>query len=136
MFSFSSLSLLTRIKLFFIAFFDIAELMTPSILFLVVGVTILSALVITMFSILMRIRKEALVLSGFYSGFALALAVLGVGCAACGAVLLGTIFSFFGVGGLLTYFPYHGVEVGYLGLFFLVIISYTLAKRLANPYTC
>lgn len=135
-FSFHSIPFFERVKIFLIGFFDMTELLSPSILFLVVGVTFFSALVATMFSALMRTRKEALSASGFYAGFALTLAILGVGCAACGAVLLGTILSFFGIGGLLAFFPYHGVEIGYLGLFLLVIISYSLAKRLANPHTC
>lgn len=134
--SFSSLSILARAKLFLIAFFDMTELLLPSILFLVVGVTVFSALVITLFSVLMSVRKEALVASGMYAGFALTLAILGVGCAACGAVLLSTILGFFGISGLLAYFPYHGVEVGYLGLILLMAISYTLSRRLANPYAC
>jgi hypothetical protein len=134
--SFSSLSLFVRIKIFLIALFDVTELMTPSILFLVVGVTLFSALVVTMFSLLFATRKQALVASGLYSGFALVLGILGVGCAACGAVILSTLLSFFGLGGLLAYFPYHGVEVGYVGLVLLFLISYSLAKRLANPLTC
>lgn len=134
--SFTSLSLFVRVKVFLVAFFDVTELLTPSILFLVVGVTLFSALVMTMFSLLLKTRKDVLVANGFYSGFALTLAVLGVGCAACGAVILSAVLSFFGVGGLLAYFPYHGVEVGYLGLFLLVLISYSLAKRLAHPLTC
>jgi hypothetical protein len=135
-FSYSSLSFFTKLKLFFISFFDMGQFTETSILALVLLVALFGAETITLMSVYGSIRKEAVTKSGLYSGIAFVFAVLGVGCAACGAVLLSTLLSFVGLSSLLVYFPYHGVEVGYVGVVLLVYVSYTLLKRLANPYTC
>lgn len=139
-FSYSSFPLSSQIKFFFISFFDINQLRELSTLFLVLGVTIFGSLFMALFYVYLHLRKEAIKKSplsmGIGGGLALFLAVLGVGCAACGAILLTASFSFFGLGGLLLYFPYHGVEIGYVGLAVLLYLSYTLSVRLSNPYTC
>lgn len=139
-FSYSSLPLFKQIAFFFISFFDVNQLKEWGTLFLVFGVTLAGALFIMLFYMYLSLRKEAMdkmpLATGMGGALALMLAVLGVGCAACGAVFLTALFSFFGIGGLLVYFPYHGVEVGYAGLAILICLSYTLSIRLSNPYTC
>ena len=54
-------------------------------------------------------------------------AVIGIGCAACGAALLLSFLSLFGLSGLLLALPLHGVEIGILGVGLLVYTSYRLA---------
>ena len=135
-FSYNSLSYVQQVKLFLISFFDIGQFSEISILALVVLVSFFGALVVTLLTVYGEMRKEAIVKSGLYSGFALMLALLGVGCAACGAILLSTLFSIFGLSTILVYFPYHGVEIGYVGVIILGYLSYSLSSKLANPYTC
>lgn len=135
-FSYSSLSFFAKIKLFSISFFDIGQFRETSILVLVVLVTVFGGLVMTLLKVYGQLRTDAITKSGLYSGIALVLALLGVGCAACGAVLLSTLLSFVGLSSLLVYFPYYGVEIGYLGVVILMYLSYSLSAKLANPYTC
>ena len=135
-FSYSSLSFFTQIKLFLITFFDITQLETLNMFFLVSVGAVLGALVITLLIVYGKIRKEAVTKDEILGGVALFLTILGVGCSACGAILLNTILGFVGISSLLTYFPYHGVEIGYLGLILLLYLIYSLSIRIANPYTC
>lgn len=69
-------------------------------------------------------------LGGLISG------VLGVGCAACGSVILTSIFAAFGAGGLLLLLPLHGAEFGLIGILFLLASIFQLAKRINDPLVC
>lgn len=63
-------------------------------------------------------------------------AVLGIGCAACGSVILTAVLSFFGAGGLLLLLPFHGVEFGVLGIVLLLVSIRYLIKRINDPTVC
>lgn len=69
-------------------------------------------------------------LGGLISG------VLGVGCAACGSVILTSIFGAFGAGGFLLLLPLHGAEFGLIGILFLLVSIYQLTKRINDPLVC
>ena len=60
----------------------------------------------------------------------------GVGCAACGTVILSTMFAVFGGGGLLLLLPLHGAEFGVLGVILLSFSIYQLGKRINDPLVC
>lgn len=83
-----------------------------------------------------KIRGEAIVKSGLYSGFGLFLAFLGVGCAACGTAFLSVILGFFGFSAMIGALPYQGAEIGYIGLIFLCIATYSLSKKVTAPNVC
>lgn len=53
-------------------------------------------------------------------------AIIGIGCAACGAALLVSFLSWFGLSGLILAFPLHGLEVGIFGVVLLTYTSYRL----------
>lgn len=63
-------------------------------------------------------------------------AVLGIGCAACGSVVLTAVLSLFGASGLLLLLPFHGVEFGVFGLILLLISIRYLIKRVNDPLVC
>ena len=84
----------------------------------------------------MRLRGEIVFKSGLYSGIGLILAFLGFGCAACGTALLSVILGFFGFSAMLRLLPYQGLEIGYVGLIFLCMATYTLAQKVAVPNIC
>lgn len=63
-------------------------------------------------------------------------AFLGIGCAACGSVFLSALTSTLGASGLLALLPFHGKEVGYAGLLFLLISSTLLARSISKPPVC
>jgi hypothetical protein len=67
---------------------------------------------------------------GFVSG------IFGIGCAACGTILLTAVAQLFGAAWLITYLPLHGAEFGVLGVALLVLTTYSLAKRIDDPMLC
>ncbi len=58
---------------------------------------------------------------------------LGIGCAACGSVVITTVLSLFSVGGLILLSPLQGAGFGILGIGLLVWSINNLAKRDYNP---
>lgn len=69
-------------------------------------------------------------LSGLVSG------VLGIGCAACGSIILTSFLATFGAGGLLLWLPLHGAEFGILGALLLLFSTYLMAKKISDPLVC
>jgi uncharacterized membrane protein len=63
-------------------------------------------------------------------------AVFGIGCAACGSVILTAILGIAGTGALLTWLPLHGLEFGVVGIILLSFSIYYLAKRINDPLVC
>lgn len=75
--------------------------------------------------------------AGNTAGFLGAVAgAFGVGCAACGSIILTTVLASLGAGGLLLLLPFHGTEFGVLGIILLVFSVHQLAKRIDDPLVC
>lgn len=75
--------------------------------------------------------------SGVATGFiGLASGVLGMGCAACGSLLLTSGLSLVGASGILAFLPLAGGEFGILGVILLLISIYFIAKQIQNPAVC
>lgn len=70
------------------------------------------------------------------SSAGLILGLLGVGCASCGSLILVTLFSFIGAGGILIYFPLHGQEFGILAVLILLYSNYSVLKKIDAPLIC
>lgn len=134
--SFTSLSFVEQTKLFLLVFFDGSSFSLPYLLPLVVLIGTFVALVGTQYYAYLYARKTLLMKDKLLGGFSLFLAVLGIGCAACGTLIISTLAGAFGYGALITLLPLKGLEVGYLGVALLVVLSYTLAKRLARVALC
>ena len=133
---FSSLPLIKRLSLFASSFFDVSSSLPLDARMLAVLGSCIGGINLSLAYTYIRLRGEVILKSGVYSGIGLLFAFLGIGCAACGSVFLSTILGFFGAGALVTLLPYHGQEVGYLGVFFLSIATYSLAKKVVAPYVC
>lgn len=63
-------------------------------------------------------------------------ALLGIGCIACGPLLLGSIFALVGAGGILLLLPLHGAELGVIAFFLLLYALYSVQKVIAAPAVC
>lgn len=63
-------------------------------------------------------------------------AVLGIGCIACGPLLVGTILAAFGAAGLLLLLPFHGAELGIIAIVLLLYSTYTVSQIITAPATC
>jgi len=62
--------------------------------------------------------------------------VFGVGCAACGSVLIASFLALFGAGGLLLILPLHGAEFGILSVCLLLFSVHEVTKRINDPLIC
>ena len=69
-------------------------------------------------------------LGGIVAGF------FGLGCAACGSILLTTSFASIGGIELLTLLPFRGTEIGYIGIFLLMFSAISLVRAINAPRTC
>lgn len=63
-------------------------------------------------------------------------AALGIGCAACGSIILTTVLGMIGAGSLIAFLPFHGVEFGLLGILLLLWSTHYLIKHINNPLVC
>lgn len=66
------------------------------------------------------------------SAFGVVIGLLGVGCAACGSVLLTSIL---GVGAIAA-LPFGGQEFAWIGLLIIVISTFNIAEKIADPAAC
>lgn len=63
-------------------------------------------------------------------------AFFGFGCAACGSVFLLSLTATLGGSSLLVALPYQGMELSVVGMLFLVISAYLLARAINKPPVC
>lgn len=63
-------------------------------------------------------------------------AALGIGCAACGSVVLTAVFGLFGAGSLLLLLPFNGAEFGLVGIVLLFFSIHYLILRIQDPLMC
>lgn len=75
-------------------------------------------------------RAHAASVAGMVAG------LFGVGCAACGSVIVSGLLSFIGANGLLLLLPWHGQEFGLLGIGLLLWSIYFVARKLQSPLVC
>lgn len=77
--------------------------------------------------------KRGEVATGFLG---LASGVFGIGCAACGSVILTGTLALFGAAGAIALLPLGGAEFGILGTILLAFSVYLTAKQIADPLVC
>lgn len=62
--------------------------------------------------------------------------ILGIGCAACGSVILASVFGTLGGGVFIAWLPLRGAEFGLIGIILLLSSSWLLIKKINDPLTC
>lgn len=134
--SFTTLSIGERISTILQTLFNITGTFSSSSLLISLLSSLLGGINISLAYTYMKVRGEIIARSGLYSGIGLFMAFIGIGCAACGTAFLSVILSFFGLSAMLHVLPYQGQEIGYIGLIFLCIATYSLASKVSAPATC
>ena len=134
--SFENISLLKRISLSISTLFDVTATFTSGALILATLGSLLGGINISLAYTYMRIRGEAIMRSGLYNGVGLVLAFLGIGCAACGTAFLSVILGLFGFSAMINLLPYQGEEIGYIGLIFLCLATYSLSRKVNATNVC
>lgn len=61
---------------------------------------------------------------------------LGIGCAACGSLVVSTVLSSFGAAGALALLPLQGEEFGILGAVLLVVSVSLMSRKIAALVSC
>lgn len=75
--------------------------------------------------------------SGIATGlFGIIVGLLGVGCAACGSLLLFGGLSVIGAAGILALLPFGGEELAFAGAALLLLSTYLTARHIENPLVC
>lgn len=62
--------------------------------------------------------------------------LLGIGCTACGSVLLSSFLGFSATTAFLGWLPLRGLEFSLLAIFMLLLSIYLVSKKIANPANC
>lgn len=75
-------------------------------------------------------KAQASSLGGLIAG------VLGIGCAACGSVILSSLAVSLGLVPILIFLPLHGGEFALLGIVFLLYSIFFLIKKINDPLVC
>ncbi|MDP3956268.1 MAG: hypothetical protein Q8Q18_03440 [bacterium] len=102
-----------------------------------IAIAILFGINLAMIIYFLRRRIANVEQSGIATGFfGLASGVVGMGCAACGSLILTSILSLFGATWILSFLPLAGGEFGILGVILLIVSIYMTAKRIQNPAVC
>lgn len=125
-----------KFNLFLISLFDISELRSIVMLILVILFILSISLFFLFLFILFKESKKINHKKSFLNTLSIFISILGLSCASCGLGFLASVLSFFGVSSLITFFPLHGLELGFLGIIFLNISNYFLLKRINKPLIC
>lgn len=63
-------------------------------------------------------------------------ALLGIGCAVCGPLLLASVVTLIGATGFLFALPLHGLEFGFVAVLLLLYALYLVSKVVVSTNTC
>jgi len=114
-------------------FFVVNETRTSA--FIALAVIMLSGVNITMLVYYLKWRIHAQ--RGMGVGIAgTMVGLLGIGCAACGSVILTSIFGLGAAAGFLGVLPFGGLELGVVGIAALLFSIRLLGRRIQNPEQC
>ena len=78
-----------------------------------------------------KVRKEA-----GASIFGVIAGMLGIGCAACGSVILTTIFGLGFTASLISFLPLDGAEFMIIALIVMMGSVYYISRKITNPMVC
>lgn len=80
-----------------------------------------------------RIRLQS---AAGVGGLGMLSGLLGIGCAACGSVILSSLFGMAATAGFIGVLPLKGQEFGILSILILGLSLFLTTKKIQNPLTC
>lgn len=102
-----------------------------------IAIAILFGINVSMVAYYIRQRRKFVQQGGIAaSAGGLLSGLLGIGCAACGTLVLGPIISVIGAGGLIVLLPLGGQEFGILGVSILAVSIFFTVKKIQDPLVC
>ncbi|MBM2818014.1 MAG: Uncharacterized protein HW401_604 [Parcubacteria group bacterium] len=134
---FSSGSFLERIALPVSLIGTISTNFTALSASFVIAMAILFGMNVAMTAFFIRRRLSSVRQSGTAVGLiGTVIGTLGVGCAACGSILLTTVLAWIGAGALIRLLSMRGEEFGIAGVIILASSLFLTAKQIENPAVC
>lgn len=101
------------------------------------AIALLFGMNVALFVYYIKRRKAFFQQSGLATSFGgLVSGILGIGCAACGTLVLAPLLSLVGAGALITLLPFGGQEFGILGVGVLGFSVFLTAKKIQDPLVC
>lgn len=128
--TFTSLSFFRRTVLFLVTLFDMPSSFMGGTFVLALLGSLLGG-----FNTALAYTYVRILHSSLYRGPSPVMAFIGAGSAACGTAFISLLLGFFGISAMIS-LSYQEQDVGYIGLIFLSIASYTLAQKVAAPNVC
>lgn len=102
-----------------------------------IAIAVLFGINLSMIVYYLKRRITNIKQSGITTGFlGITSGIIGIGCAACGSVLLMSILALFGASWVISLLPLRGGEFGIFGVILLALSLYTIAKQIQNPAVC
>ena len=101
----------------------------------VIFLALLSGINISLLIFYLKNKARALKIAGI-SGLGLAIGLLGIGCGACGSLILSSIFGLSFAVGFIGLLPLKGLEFGLLGIIILIISIYLITKKISSSGVC
>ena len=102
-----------------------------------IAIAVLFGLTTAMIAYLVKQRRVAAAGQSIAIGSGAAVSgVLGVGCAACGSLLLGVVLPSLGAAGALAALPLQGEEFGILSVALLLVSLLFVSKNIAESIAC
>ena len=102
-----------------------------------IAIVILFGLNVSLITYYVRVQKQKLNEAGTKaSTFGLITGAVGMGCAACGSIILNSVIGTAAGASLISFLPLRGGEFGILGVVLMGIATYSLAKQITKPYVC
>ena len=102
---------------------------------LIIGLALLGGINVALLVFYIKNRAKVLKTAGM-SGLGLGVGLLGIGCGACGSVILSSIFGLTIAVGFIGGLPLKGLEFGLVGIILILISIYVVAKRISQPEVC
>lgn len=102
-----------------------------------VAIAILSGINVAFVVYIVKRQKQQLSAAGVTAGtFGILSGATGLGCAACGSLVISSLLATAGGAGVLTLLPLRGGEFGILGVILLGASTFFLAKHITKPPVC
>lgn len=102
-----------------------------------IAIAVLVGTNISLITYYVRVQKQALNQAGAKAGtFGIITGTLGIGCAACGSIIINSVIGTAAGASLIGLLPLRGGEFGILGVILLGAATYSLAKQITKPPVC
>lgn len=102
-----------------------------------IAIAVLVGINIAFVAYILKRQKQELSAAGMTMGtFGILSGATGLGCAACGSLVISALLATAGGASILTLLPLRGGEFGIVGVILLGTSTYFLAKHITKPLVC